>query len=176
MLSDFPERWLPTHVDGYEVSSLGRVRSIDRQVVCRNGTVKNLRGKILHGVINVKRNCYRQLKLGDSALNQKIHRLVAVAFHGEPQEGQLVRHLDGDVLNNCASNLAWGYPVDNSADQKIHGTHFYEEGRYQVCKNGHPLVGGNVYRMPCRPNSRYCRACRRQWNREAKRRRRRGGR
>lgn len=52
-----------------------------------------------------------------------VHRIVCATFNGpEPFEGALVRHLDGDSLNNLASNLAWGTHAENSADAKEHGT------------------------------------------------------
>jgi hypothetical protein len=52
-----------------------------------------------------------------------VHRLVCEAFNGPPPfEGALVRHLDGDRLNNLAENLAWGTHADNTADAKRHGT------------------------------------------------------
>ena len=50
------------------------------------------------------------------------HRLVALAFHGEPPEGKhLVRHLDGNGLNNSPENLAWGDDEDNYQDAVRHG-------------------------------------------------------
>ena len=50
-----------------------------------------------------------------------VHRLVCWAFHGKPEEGQEVRHLDGDRLNNLPSNLKWGSRVENCADTVRHG-------------------------------------------------------
>jgi hypothetical protein len=51
-----------------------------------------------------------------------VHRMVADAFHGPPPfEGAQVRHLDGNPMNNCASNLAWGSAHDNAADRLRHG-------------------------------------------------------
>ena len=33
------------------------------------------------------------------------------------------------------------------------------QARYELCKNGHPLVGENVYRRPSSPTRRECRTC-----------------
>lgn len=52
-----------------------------------------------------------------------IHSLVARAFCGLRPEGMEVRHLDGDRLNNHASNLAWGTRHENSLDSLRHKTH-----------------------------------------------------
>lgn len=57
------------------------------------------------------------------AKQRYVHRLVCETFVGpEPFPGALVRHLDGDRLNNLADNLAWGTHADNTADAKGHGT------------------------------------------------------
>jgi len=51
-----------------------------------------------------------------------VHRLVLLAFRGQPKPGQEARHLNGDQLDNCLANLAWGTPAENHADQLRHGT------------------------------------------------------
>jgi hypothetical protein len=37
-------------------------------------------------------------------------------------DGLEIRHLDGNPLNNCLTNLAWGTPAENKEDRKTHGT------------------------------------------------------
>ena len=51
-----------------------------------------------------------------------VHTLVLRAFKGEPAKGQESRHLDGDGLNNCLDNLAWGTKEENARDRVDHGT------------------------------------------------------
>ena len=51
-----------------------------------------------------------------------VHHLVMFAFVGPRPAGMECRHLDGDPTNNHLSNLKWGTPAENHADQKIHGT------------------------------------------------------
>jgi hypothetical protein len=60
--------------------------------------------------------------VGGRKTKQYIHRLVALAFHGEPPSGAVARHLDGNKLNNRAANLAWGAYAENTADSYRHGT------------------------------------------------------
>lgn len=51
------------------------------------------------------------------------HRLVALAFHGEPPSPEHeVAHEDGSRTNNHWTNLRWSIPRDNQADRKRHGT------------------------------------------------------
>ena len=51
-----------------------------------------------------------------------VHALVARKFLGaRPSSAHVIRHLDGDRLNNNANNLAWGTPAENAADRERHG-------------------------------------------------------
>lgn len=63
-----------------------------------------------------------------------IHRLVCETFYG-PRPGMLVRHLDGDRLNNRLSNLAWGTGAENAADKVLHGTSNHGERNPQAKLN-----------------------------------------
>jgi hypothetical protein len=51
-----------------------------------------------------------------------VHRLVCEAFEGlPPSPDHEVRHLDGDRLNNHATNLRWGTRQENVRDTIRHG-------------------------------------------------------
>jgi hypothetical protein len=53
----------------------------------------------------------------------RVHRLVCEAFHGPaPTVKAVVRHIDGNKLNNRADNLKWGSYADNWEDARKHGT------------------------------------------------------
>lgn len=55
----------------------------------------------------------------------KVHQLVCRKFHGErPSPDHEVRHLDGNPMNNHASNLAWGTRSENAIDRIKHGTQY----------------------------------------------------
>lgn len=102
------EIWKPiTGFEGrYDVSNLGRVRSLTRQVRCRVG-YHWLHGRVLKPYINAKRGKgYASLRLGDTK-NYDVHTLVAVAFIGPRPEGHECNHKDGNPHNNRADNLEW---------------------------------------------------------------------
>ncbi|MDG9855590.1 NUMOD4 motif-containing HNH endonuclease [Pseudomonas nitroreducens] len=90
----------------YEVSSLGRVRSLDRIVRYSNGKDRLTKGRILHFSLP---NGYQQVTLcnGDSHRPFKVHRLVAVAFCARRDGCDVVNHIDGVKTNNAVSNLEW---------------------------------------------------------------------
>jgi hypothetical protein len=51
-----------------------------------------------------------------------VHHAVLLAWVGPRPEGMEGRHIDGDITNNAASNLAWSTHVENIADKEAHGT------------------------------------------------------
>jgi NUMOD4 motif/HNH endonuclease len=102
------EQWKKTFDEAYEVSSMGRVRSLDRFVNCgpkSGGGVKFSSGKILKPFIS-KSTGYLQIALSGKK-RANVHRLVALAFCGGFSEEKDVNHKDGVKTNNKASNLEW---------------------------------------------------------------------
>lgn len=55
-------------------------------------------------------------------VGRTVHSLVALAFHGPRPAHAVVRHLDGNPLNNAAVNLAYGSHAENVGDSIRHGT------------------------------------------------------
>lgn len=97
---------------GYEVSNLGRVRSLKGQ---KKKLMKIRMGSDGYPRITLQREDGQKTVC-------KIHNLVASAFLG-PARGRLVRHKDGDRTNPKLSNLAYGSTMDNHKDKYEHGTH-----------------------------------------------------
>ncbi|WP_353963747.1 HNH endonuclease [Streptomyces sp. NBC_00237] len=114
--------WLPVPgTDGmYEVSNRGQVRSW-----CLRGSKTGSRANIARILRPCKTGPNRDyLAVNIFGRNTKIHRLVLEVFSGSsPRQNFHARHLDGNSLNNHASNLAWGSPAQNSDDKFIVGTH-----------------------------------------------------
>lgn len=102
----------------YEVSSIGNVRSKDRMEKYWGGERKR-KGRMLKPKINTVGYYSVQLCNYEKTWDACVHRLVALTFL--PQTGPIVRHLDGDSLNNSLHNLAWGSYKDNEADKLRHG-------------------------------------------------------
>ncbi|MCG7348905.1 NUMOD4 motif-containing HNH endonuclease [Sphingomonas sp. ACRSK] len=114
------ERWLPiAGYEGlYEVSDLGRVRSLDRRDSRGNqlaGTIRKL-GVMKGGHLNVT------LCKGGKQRTFYVHRLVLETFVGACPEGMEGLHGDGVPSNNRLANLRWGTSLENSADAERHGT------------------------------------------------------
>lgn len=95
----------------YQVSNLGRVRSVDRTFVRSDGSTATYKGRTLTPVTGP----YLQVKLSKN--NQKkgarIHRLVAEAFVPNPNNLGHVDHINCIKTDNRASNLRWCTHADN---------------------------------------------------------------
>ncbi len=97
----------------YQVSNLGRVKSLDRKVNSRYGINRIISGKILKKLINTKGYLYVDLKRKCKGKKHLIHRLVAQAFIPNPENKPQVNHIDGNKQNNCVSNLEWNTISEN---------------------------------------------------------------
>lgn len=109
------EEWRPVvgYEGQYEVSSIGRVRSLDRKAKIRGGAYRVVKGQALKPQKHSAG--YRTVNLGRR--NQKlIHELVAAAFIGPKPEGSEIRHLNGDPTDNAVNNLAYGTRSENMRD------------------------------------------------------------
>lgn len=99
------EEWKPiVGYEGlYEVSNLGRVKSLERIIDAKHHVKKRIlkqgvqRGGYLH--VGLCKNNKVKIK--------KIHRLVAEAFIPNPYNLPQVNHKDENIKNNCVDNLEW---------------------------------------------------------------------
>ena len=87
----------------YEVSSLGRARSLGRFVSIN----RFLKGRILRLCYNAKGYLRAQLSSNNKAKMYMVHRLVAIAFLPNPDNLPEVNHIDEDKTNNSVENLEW---------------------------------------------------------------------
>lgn len=96
----------------YQVSNLGRVRSLDRLIKRKNGHHKR-KGKILAQSSDKKG--YKRLQLHKNGMkSHKVHRLVASAFIESYCQNLQINHIDGDKSNNNLCNLEWVTPEQNT--------------------------------------------------------------
>lgn len=105
------ETWKPVvgYEGLYEVSNLGRVKSLIRSMydINRREVVNHQRVKILSPSM-VKSGRYTiTLIKNKKAKVFYVHRLVAMAFLPNPNHYNVVNHLDSDPTNNCVNNLEW---------------------------------------------------------------------
>ena len=109
---------IPGREGSYQVSTLGRIRSLDR-VIVRGANIKQPRkGKILTGSVNPVTGYVCAGGIG------LVHRIVALAFIPNPLNHPLVHHKDGNKKNNCVDNLMWATYSENAKFAVASGTVF----------------------------------------------------
>ena len=153
------ERWKPVNgYEGiYEVSSHGRVRSLDRTVTRSDGKVHRLKGKVLS--VRLDKYGYQIVDLYNHGKQQKrkVHSLVAEAFIGTRPEGTEVCHNDGRKTNNHVDNLSYGTRSENMLDRVRHGRDHNAVKTH--CLRGHELFAENLTPSIAKLGHRDCRAC-----------------
>lgn len=121
------EEWRPiVGYEGlYEVSDLGRVRSLPREALRSDGALMRRRGNLLSRR-PIHKGYVRVVLRGHGVSRfRRIHRLVLEAFVGECPEGKQCAHLNGDPADCRLSNLAWVSPTENASHKHAHGTHLH---------------------------------------------------
>lgn len=88
----------------YEISNLGRIRSLDRY--------RSKDGIFLKGVLRkpqMDSRGYYQIGLYKDSKQKLVllHRLVASHFIENPESKEQINHIDGNKLNNVSNNLEW---------------------------------------------------------------------
>lgn len=103
----------------YEVSSHGRIRSVERDIVERNGIkTQHLKGRIRKQIMGTMGYYMLHLNKDGHYKSCFVHRLVAEAFLPNPDNLPEVNHIDENKENNAVWNLEW---CDHLHNQR-HGT------------------------------------------------------
>lgn len=113
----------------YQVSNLGRVRSLTRVVRCKNG-VKKSNGKILKNCFD---NNYYHVTLYKHGSRKMclVHRLVATAFLKKIKGKEYINHKDGNKRNNNVNNLEWCTPSENAKHAFLIGLNITKVSHYR---------------------------------------------
>lgn len=104
----------------YEVSNLGRVRSLDRVVINKLGQRRHIKGQIIKVI--PKENGYLHINVWENRkpIHKYVHRLVAEAFIPNPNNYPVVNHKDEDKTNNRVDNLEWCTQQYNITYNNVH--------------------------------------------------------
>ena len=94
----------------YEISNLGRVRSLDK---IRNAAINNVSETVIRGRIMKQKSDkdgYLSVKLthpNSKGKHLRVHRIVATSFICNPESKPQVNHKNGIKSDNNAVNLEW---------------------------------------------------------------------
>jgi hypothetical protein len=126
---------LPGSEGTYQISNLGRVKTLDRVIKCG----RNIKKHIPEKVMAVRDHAgYKTVTLRINGKTKvcSIHRLVAKTFIANSNNYKCVNHIDGNKENNAVDNLEW---CDYSHNIK----HAYNNG-LRVAKNSPKLTNSQV--------------------------------
>lgn len=101
------EQWrdIPEYEGYYQISNLGRVRSVTRTLIYNTGKCYTIRGKMRrlhkdsHGYLTVT------VSKNNKQYRKWVHRLVASSFLPDYREDMVINHIDGCKTNNSLCNL-----------------------------------------------------------------------
>lgn len=129
-----PEEWRPVaeFTGVYEVSNLGRVRRVSTGMGARAGRLITPH-TLSNGYVHVR------LSVQSRHFNRYPHRLVALAFLGNPKMGEEVNHIDGVKANNRVTNLEWISRSENHRHAFRLGLRSHE-GLFNGEKNGRAVI------------------------------------
>lgn len=114
-------RDIPGYEGAYQVSNMGRVKSLPRttQHPGKSGSivVQPIKERVLRFGVNTHGYYSVGLRRNGRTDTREVHTLVAAAFLGPRAESdEQIRHLNGDQTDNRAANLAYGTRSQNQLD------------------------------------------------------------
>lgn len=126
----------------YQVSNLGRVKSLGYVRICNFGTHENSKIKRKERILKTESRVTRgrgleigyvrcSLHKNGVSKNYCVHKLVAQAFIPNPENKPQVDHIDTNTLNNRVDNLRWVTCLENN-NNELTKMRFYEKHGVKV--------------------------------------------
>ena len=130
----------------YQVSSLGRIKSLEREVTSKAGKVMKIKPCFMKPSKHPKGYSNTSLWKGNKGITLAIHRIVGIHFIPNNENKPQINHKDGNKKNNIYTNLEW---VDNSENQ-LHSyslglNHNPKRGNHSLAKSVVDICTGVIY-------------------------------
>ena len=127
----------------YQISSKGRVKSLERYVKNHSGTYyfkPEIIKKVSEKNDRKKRQGYLTVSLYKNNMSacKYVHRLVAEAFIENPKHKDTVNHINGNKHDNSVENLEWNTYQENNIHAIATGLNGTENRRN--CKGSIPIM------------------------------------
>jgi len=107
-------------IPGLQVSTLGRVRTLDKMVSNGKG-MRLVKGHVLNPFVSNSGYVRMNFRVNGKRVNKSVHRLVAQTFIENPNNLPQVNHKDCDRANNNVENLEWCTASYNSQYREKYG-------------------------------------------------------
>ena len=120
-IQDMPgEIWkdIPNYEGCYQVSNMGRAKSLDRITGAKAGKVKRIKSHILKQSV-IKGRKYLGINPSYNNVSTRIylHRIVALLFVDNPEDKKCVDHINTITFDNRAENLRWVTYSENNLNE-----------------------------------------------------------
>lgn len=123
---------------GYQVSDDGQVRSYNKVTHTKKHGARHWKDRILKQKVANDGRARVCLWADGKEKTLLVHRIMAIAFLGEPQNKYMtVNHKDGNPLNNSIDNIEWVSRADNIR-------YGFKNGQYSSAKPI-TIIGENGY-------------------------------
>ncbi len=128
---------IPEYEGLYQISNVGRVKSLSRSVRCTGDSFRRVRDRFLRSANGTVGYPYVTLIKNGIKKSKRIHRMLAIAFIPNPENKPQVNHKNGIKDDFRLSNLEW---VTTSENQK----HSYDSDLRKPIQgesHGHAILG-----------------------------------
>jgi hypothetical protein len=119
---------IPGYEGLYQVSNLGNVKSLERQILCRGKYPTIIKEKLLKSGKDKDGYLMTNLCKNGKMKTHRIHKLVMMSFENyEPNLNKkiIIDHIDNNPSNNFLSNLQLISHRENSSKDKKNGSSQY---------------------------------------------------
>jgi hypothetical protein len=127
----------------YQVSNFGRVKSLDRYRVDKNGVKYKFKGGIKKQSFTRGDYLFVSLYKENKPWLVRVNRLVALNFIENPLDLPQVGHWNDDKQNNSVSNLYWTDAKENSTHNDRHIKTGEKIGKPIIGKKGNKVIKFN---------------------------------
>jgi hypothetical protein len=118
------ETWKPIpFAKGYEASNTGRIRSMPRKTVYKDGRVAFHKERYLKPQKTKRGYLRAEPTVDGKKVMCQVHRAVAMAFIPNLENKPQVNHIDGNKENNHVDNLEWVTNEENYKHATENGLH-----------------------------------------------------
>ena len=125
---------IPNYEGRYQVSNLGRVKSLDRMITESNGKKRLLNGRVLKAVLNKIGYYQVNLRKDSKTKTRKVHQLVAEVFLNHIPCGHklIVNHKNFIRHDNRLENLRLVTQAENNLNKVTENKSQYEGVKWSV--------------------------------------------
>lgn len=104
----------------YEISNYGIIKSVDRNIICKDGQIKPIKSRYIRPADNGHGYKFVNLWKDNKQHRYYVHRLVAETFLSNPDNLSEVNHIDNNKANNSVNNLEWCNRLYNERQKLKH--------------------------------------------------------